>query len=292
LTEQPSVPSEVNKLFYEDIPAMLSPANQAQQTEQITMCVADATADPFLTFPAGETRLQAYYRYLGTTTGTMADYELISAPYGNHTKGTLSEVLSAGNTSNNKQEAIFINSSYGKAIVNGRGIQAENNSGKQKTNLINIGLEIGNGADAKHLGIYYNRIIGPSTLRDLYFPPYLFAPSGFLQRTMATVEDFTQKPTKTVSASTYTLLSTDKDLIIHFTHATGCTVTIPTSLPINNRYEGKQRGDGQITFVGAGGVTVNVGASETNKTLEKFSVWGLDCVATNEYDLFGKLELV
>jgi hypothetical protein len=81
LTEQPSVPSEVNKLFYEDIPAMLSPANQAQHTEQITMCVADASADPALTFPVGETRLQAYYRYLGTTTGTMADYELISAPW-------------------------------------------------------------------------------------------------------------------------------------------------------------------------------------------------------------------
>jgi surface protein len=63
---------------------MLSPANQAQQTEQITMCVADASADPDLTFPVGETRLQAYYLYLGTTSGTMADYELISAPYSNH----------------------------------------------------------------------------------------------------------------------------------------------------------------------------------------------------------------
>jgi hypothetical protein len=108
---------------------------------------------------------------------------------------------------------------------------------------------------------------------------------------LSTEEYTSRKNIKEVSASTYTLLATDKDLIIHFTNATGCTVTVPASLPINNRYEGKQRGTGQITFVGASGVTINVGASETNKTLEQFSVWGLDCVATDEYDLFGKLEL-
>lgn len=79
LTAQPSVPSEVNKLFYEDIPAML--ANQEEQGLQHTLCVADASADTNITFPAGETRRQAYYRYLGTATGTMADYELIGAPW-------------------------------------------------------------------------------------------------------------------------------------------------------------------------------------------------------------------
>jgi hypothetical protein len=64
-------------------------ADPTSQDEDIILVVTDASDDTNLTFPVGETRLQAYYRYLGTTTGTMSDYELISAPYGNHTAGQL-----------------------------------------------------------------------------------------------------------------------------------------------------------------------------------------------------------
>jgi hypothetical protein len=64
---------------FTDIASLL--AGQGAQIEDGVYGVIDASADSALTFPSGETRLQAYYRYLGTTTGTMADYELISAPW-------------------------------------------------------------------------------------------------------------------------------------------------------------------------------------------------------------------
>jgi hypothetical protein len=78
---------------------------------------------------------------------------------------------------------------------------------------------------------------------------------------------------------------------LHFTSTSAVTITIASGLTIGNRYEGKQRGTGQLTFVESS-TTINIGASETNKTLEQYSVWGLDCVDTDEYDLFGKLELL
>lgn len=56
-------------------------AYQTNQTKEQIYEVTDASADPNLTFPQGETRLQAYYRYLGTPTGRIDDYKLISAPW-------------------------------------------------------------------------------------------------------------------------------------------------------------------------------------------------------------------
>ena len=49
-------------------------------------------------------------------------------------------------------------------------------------------------------------------------------------------------------------------------------------------------GDGQLIFVDDGTTVINV--SETNKTLEQFSVWGIGLLRYDEYDLFGKLELI
>src|SRR5690554_35932 len=74
----------------DDIASML--ADQANQIEQQLIEVEDASADPNLTFPQGETRLQAYYRYLGDANGSIDDYTLISAPYGNHSDPNRKEI--------------------------------------------------------------------------------------------------------------------------------------------------------------------------------------------------------
>lgn len=95
---------------------------------------------------------------------------------------------------------------------------------------------------------------------------------------------------KTISATTYTLLDEDAGKVLHFTSSTSVTVTIPTGLATNKRYEGVQLGDGQVSFV-TDGTTLRVGASETATTAEKYSVFGLDWIGTNEYLLYGKLEL-
>jgi len=99
------------------------------------------------------------------------------------------------------------------------------------------------------------------------------------------------KDIKIIPDTTYTLLNTDRNKILHFTSATDVTITIPTGLSSTNRYEGKQLGTGQLIFGTDMGVTLYVGASELTKTAEQYSVFGLDVIGTEEYVLFGKLEL-
>jgi len=97
---------------------------------------------------------------------------------------------------------------------------------------------------------------------------------------------------KTISTDTYILLETDNNKKLQFTNALGCTITIPTGLTLGNSYEGKQMEAGQLTFTNAVGVTLNKSATDTLKTADQYSVFGLDCTSTNKYVLFGKLELV
>lgn len=86
-------------------------ADQANQTDQAIYQVEDASADPTLTFPQGETKLQAYYKYNGVATGSLDDYTLISAPYSGsqgeivHTQNTSDIELSGDGTDANKLEA-------------------------------------------------------------------------------------------------------------------------------------------------------------------------------------------
>jgi hypothetical protein len=100
-----------------------------------------------------------------------------------------------------------------------------------------------------------------------------------------------QREIKVIAGTTYTLVEEDTDKILHFTNNSDVTITIPTGLTPTNRYEGKQLGDGQLIFGTDIGVTLRVGDSELAKTAEKYSVFGLDVIGTEEYMLFGKLEL-
>jgi uncharacterized delta-60 repeat protein len=100
-----------------------------------------------------------------------------------------------------------------------------------------------------------------------------------------------QREVKVVAGTTYTLLEEDGNKILHFTNNSDVTITIPTGLTSTNRYEGKQLGDGQLIFGTDIGVDLRVGTSEVAKTAEKYSVFGLDVIGTEEYMLFGKLEL-
>lgn len=133
------------------------------------------------------------------------------------------------------------------------------------------------------LGNYYARYSGSTLISFWIFNGYEW---------IEIKSDPNRKEIKTISDTTYTLLESDNDKILQFTSATDVTITVPAGLTVGNRYEGKQRGTGQLIFVDDGTTVINIGASETNKTLEQFSVWGLDCCDTDDYDLFGKLELI
>jgi hypothetical protein len=93
------------------------------------------------------------------------------------------------------------------------------------------------------------------------------------------------------TGTTYTLVLTDADKIVQGSNASAITLTIPTNasvaFPIGNVVYVEQTGAGQITVVGAGGVTVN--NASTAKTRAKYSLLGLIKVATDGWLLYGDM---
>jgi hypothetical protein len=88
----------------------------------------------------------------------------------------------------------------------------------------------------------------------------------------------------------YTLQQQDTGRILHFTSSTAATVTIPPNLQIGSRFEGKQLGTGQLSFVTGSGVTIRTAATENAKTAEQYSVFAIDWIGAEEYMLYGRLE--
>lgn len=101
----------------------------------------------------------------------------------------------------------------------------------------------------------------------------------------------TNKLNKTVTGTTYTLLESDKDKILLFTNASAITLTIPTGLSADSRFEGKQMGAGQITF-SASGTTLLTDPDEDLKTKGINSAFAIDSTTTNEFLIYGKLALL
>lgn len=99
------------------------------------------------------------------------------------------------------------------------------------------------------------------------------------------------KSIKIVAGTSYTLLSSDIDKILHFTSSTAVTLTVPTGLVVNGRYEGKQIGDGQISFV-QDGTLLHKGLTNNLKTAQKYSPFAIDFEATETYIVYGELELL
>jgi hypothetical protein len=143
---------------FTDIASLL--AGQGAQIEDGVYGVADATADPFLTFPAGETRLQAYYRYLGTTNGTMADYELISAPWagsgGDATIEFQSEITDTATIFDGTQKGTGKIYPFNKETAQTVTIQKDDYSENDTINIERRGLgtlEVVQGTDVRFRGV-------------------------------------------------------------------------------------------------------------------------------------------
>lgn len=88
----------------------------------------------------------------------------------------------------------------------------------------------------------------------------------------------------------YTLQQQDTGRILHFTSSTATTITIPPNLQIGSRFEGKQLGTGQLSFVTGSGVTIRTAATENAKAAEQYSVFAIDWIGAEEYMLYGRLE--
>lgn len=99
----------------------------------------------------------------------------------------------------------------------------------------------------------------------------------------------------TDSTTARTLSLSDRGAYIRFTSASAVTLTVPPNASVafanGETFNGIQFGAGQITIAPGDGVTINKPTDYNYKTRAKGSPWCLVKVATNEWDLFGDMEL-
>jgi len=99
---------------------------------------------------------------------------------------------------------------------------------------------------------------------------------------------------RTQSGTSYTLVLGDAGDYIQTTSTTAVTITVPTQASVtwaaDTEIYFEQNNTGQITFVGASGVTIN--SSETLKSFARYSVLALKRVASDVWILTGERALV
>ena len=99
---------------------------------------------------------------------------------------------------------------------------------------------------------------------------------------------------RTQSGTSYTLVLGDAGDYIQTTSTTAVSITVPNQVTVtwaaDTEIYFEQNNTGQITFVGASGVTIN--SSETLKTFARYSVVALKRVASDVWTLTGERALV
>jgi hypothetical protein len=103
----------------------------------------------------------------------------------------------------------------------------------------------------------------------------------------------TAQTIKTISTTTYSILSSDAGKILRFTASSAVTVTVPLYLgwTIGQRVDIAQFGTGQVTLVGESGGSTDVGINSTPtlKTRAQYSGASLVYYTEEGYWLLGDL---
>ena len=106
------------------------------------------------------------------------------------------------------------------------------------------------------------------------------------------VSDATQRTVQNISGTTYTPGISDAGKALIFSNSSSITLTVPaessTNYVIGQSFQIIQKGSGQVTVVGASGVTINSLGSKT-KTNGQYSDVRLLKTASNEWLLSGDL---
>lgn len=76
---------------------------------------------------------------------------------------------------------------------------------------------------------------------------------------------------KASTAATYTILDDDNNCLLDITHGTGCTVTLPKTMPVGFNIRFLQSGAGQLTFSAASGASV-VSSGSLVKSKQQYAV--------------------
>lgn len=96
----------------------------------------------------------------------------------------------------------------------------------------------------------------------------------------------------TISASTLTLDATHLGCVLRCTNASGCAITVNTSILAVNQWFEAFATLGQVTFTQGSGVTINKPASLNRKTREAYSAARVTCTtASTTHLLSGDLEV-
>lgn len=109
-------------------------------------------------------------------------------------------------------------------------------------------------------------------------------------KAIITKEYLLYKEIKTISATSYTLLQSDCSKILQFTSNSSIEVIVPFGLKLNSKFEGKQIGSGQITFLSELSVNLQKAATDKLKTLGQYSTFKINSFSMENYLLSGKLE--
>jgi len=158
--------------------------------------------------------------------------------------------------------------------------------------------------EAANNGINYIRLQAPATLaaNKTYTLPATDGSNGDRLTTdgsgtlswSAVTTGASYSTVRTQSGTTYTLVLGDAGDYIQTTSTTAVTITVPTQVSVtwaaDTEIYFEQNNTGQITFVGASGVTIN--SSETLKTFARYSVVALKRVASDVWTLTGERALV
>lgn len=111
-------------------------------------------------------------------------------------------------------------------------------------------------------------------------------------KSIITKEYLLYKEIKTISDTNYTLLESDCSKILQFTSNDAVLVTVPFGLKIHSKFEGKQIGSGQISFVPETNLIMHSESKDKLKTAGQYSTFKIHRLATDEYLLTGKLESI
>ena len=114
----------------------------------------------------------------------------------------------------------------------------------------------------------------------------------------ATIKDvvkFGYQDIITDATTTRTLSFADRGCYLRFTSGSAITATVPlnssVAFAIGETINGIQAGSGQISIVGAGGVTINKPTDYNAKTRAQGAPFCLVKVAADVWDLIGDMEL-
>lgn len=97
----------------------------------------------------------------------------------------------------------------------------------------------------------------------------------------------------TVATTTHTLAAASVYAYHRFTHASGCTITVPANatvaLPVGTEFHLRQSAAGGLTISAAVGVTINIPTALEASTDREGAVVTVKKIGADEWDLFGLL---